>query len=161
MANVAAESGSDKVIANPGNEQAAILDGALADLLDLGLVAKHAHWNVVGPRFSALHATLDDLAELAGDSADRVAERAATLGHPPDLRASTITTLSSLPGIDAAVLHNGAVITAFGAILDAVAARIHGALEAFDKDCVTLDLFTSVLAGVERFAWILRAQSDQ
>jgi len=145
----------------PGNEQAAALDGALADLLDLSLIAKHAHWNVVGPRFSALHALLDDLSRLAGESADRVAERAATLGHPPDGRAATITTLSSLPSVDAAALHNGVVITAFGAILDAVADRIHGALEAFDKDCVTLDLFTGILARVERFAWMLRAQSDR
>ena len=59
------------------------------------------------------------------------------------------------------MLHNGEVITAFGAILDAVSARIHGALEAFDKDCVTLSLFTSILADVERFAWMLRAQSDR
>jgi hypothetical protein len=48
----------------------------------------------------------------------------------------------------------------FCAILDSVAGRIHGALEAFDKDCVSLNLFTSILAGVEKFAWMLRAQSD-
>ena len=152
---------SDEVIAIPGNEQAAALDGVLASLLDLSLVAKQAHWNVVGPRFSALHALLGDLAALARESADRVAERAAILGHPPDGRAATIAALSSLPTFDAAVLHNGEVITAFGAILDAVADHIHGALEAFDKDFVTLNLFTSVLAGVERFAWMLRAQSDR
>jgi starvation-inducible DNA-binding protein len=149
------------VIATAGNEQAAALDGALADLLDLSLVAKHAHWNVVGPRFSALHALLDDLAAFARESADRVGERAATLGYPPDGRAATITALSSVPSVDGALLHNGEAITAFGAILDAVANRIHGALEAFEKDCVSLDLFTNILAGVERFAWMLRAQSDR
>jgi starvation-inducible DNA-binding protein len=149
------------VITTPGNEQAAALDGALADLLDLSLVARQAHWNVVGPRFSALHALLDELAGLARESADRVAERAATLGHPPDGLAATITRLSSLPSVDATLLHNGEVVTAFGAILDAVAACIHRALEAFDDDCVTLDLFTSILAGIERFAWMFRAQADR
>ena len=149
------------MIAAPENEQASALDGALADLLDLSLLAKQAHWNVVGPKFSALHALLDDLAAVARDSADRVAERAAMLGHPPDGRAATIITLSSLPSVAAGVLPNGDVITAFVAILDAVAGRIHGALEAFEKDCVTLDLFTRILGGVERLAWMLRAQSDR
>jgi starvation-inducible DNA-binding protein len=137
------------------------INGAHDRVVPVANVAKHAHWNVVGPRFSALHALLDDLAALAHDSADLVAERAATLGHPPDGRAATITALSSLPSVDAAVLHNGEVITTFGAILDAVAGRIHGALDAFDEDCVTLSLFTSILSDVERFAWMLRAQSDQ
>jgi starvation-inducible DNA-binding protein len=160
MSQLHRQTWSDKVIA-PRHEQAAALDGALADLLDLSLVATHAHWNVVGPRFSALHALLDDLAALARESADGIAERSATLGHPPDGRAATITTLSSLPSVGAAMLHNGEVITAFGAILDKVADRLHSALEAFDDDCVSLNLFTSILAGVERFAWMLRAQSDR
>ena len=79
----------------------------------------------------------------------------------PDGRTATVTAFSSLPSVDAGLLHNGDVIPAFVAILDAVADRIHGVLEAFDKDCVTLNLFTSILAGVERFAWMLRAQSDR
>ena len=153
--------GPGKVIAPPGNELACALDGALADFLDLSLLAKQAHWNVVGPRFSSLHALLDDLAALARESADMVAERAATLGHPPDGRTATVTAVSSLPTVDAGVLHNGDVITAFAPILDAVAARIHSALEAFDKDGVTLSLFTSILADIERFAWMLRAQSNE
>ena len=77
--------------------QADALDGALADLLDLGLLAKQAHWNVVGPRFPAMHHLLDQLADLARTSSDRVAERAVVLGHAPDGRAASITRLSSLP----------------------------------------------------------------
>ena len=61
MPNLAQRPWSEEVIATPGNEQAGALDGALADLLDLSLLAKQAHWNVVGPRFSALHALFDDL----------------------------------------------------------------------------------------------------
>ena len=144
----------------PDNEQAAALDGALVDLLDLALLARHAHWNVVGPRFGALHPLLDELADLARRSADVVAERAITLGHSPDGRASTITTFSSLPSVDHGVLRDADVITAFVAILDAVADRLHDALEAFDKDVVTVGVFAEVLADVEKSAWMLRAQSD-
>ena len=143
------------------NQQAKALDGALADLLDLGLLAKQAHWSVVGPRFRALHLLLDELAGLARDGADSVAERAVTLGHWPDGRASTITALSSLPPAERGPVVDSDVITRVVADLDAVGARIHGALEVFEKDYVTADVFTGVLAAVEKFAWMLRAQAVQ
>jgi starvation-inducible DNA-binding protein len=143
---------------SPENQQAIALDGTLADLLDLSLLAKQAHWNIVGPRFRALHLLLDDLAEMAREGADTIAERSATLGHSPDGRVATIFQLSSLPTIDPGMLHDAEAITAFLGILDAVADRIHSALEAFEKDVVTVDLFTGVLAAVEKNAWMLRAQ---
>jgi starvation-inducible DNA-binding protein len=143
---------------SPENEQALALDGTLADMLDLSLLAKQAHWNIVGPRFRALHLLLDDLAALARDSADSIAERSATLGHPPDGRVATIFQLSSLPTVEPGMLPDAEAITAFLAILDAVADRIHSALEAFEKDVVTVDLFTGVLAAVEKYAWMFRAQ---
>ena len=49
---------------------------------------------------------------------------------------------------------------AFDAILDAVVDRVHTAMEAFETDLVTLQLFTGILATIERYAWMLRAQSD-
>jgi len=140
------------------NRQASGLDGALADLLDLGLLARHARWNVVGPRFGAMQPMLAELAGFALASADLVAERAVTLGHPPDGRAVAISTLSSLPDVEPGVLWDASAITTFGAALDALAARIHAGLEAFETDLVTLGLLTGVLAEVERYAWMLRAQ---
>ena len=143
---------------SPENPQAVALDGTLADMLDLSLVAKQAHWNIVGPRFRALHLLLDDLSTLARDSADKIAERSATLGHSPDGRVATVFQLSSLPTVAPGMLHDAEAITSFLAILDAVATRIHTALEAFEDDVVTLDLYTSVLGEVEKYGWMLRAQ---
>jgi len=140
------------------NRQARALDGVLADLLDLGLLAKHARWNVVGPRFQAMEQTLDELADFARSSADLVAERAVTLGHPPDGRRVTITTRSSLPDVQPGGSRDTDTIATFVDILDAVAARIHSGLEAFETDLVTVALLTSVLASLERHAWMLRAQ---
>jgi starvation-inducible DNA-binding protein len=140
--------------------QAEALDGALADLLDLGLLAKQARWNVVGPRFPALQQLLDELADLARASSDRVSERAVVLGHAADGRAATIITLSSLPTLEPGVQNDADTITAFLAILDAVVSRIHSVFEAFDTDLVTVDLFTSLLAEVEKYAWMLRAQRE-
>mgnify|MGYP005614259575 CR=1 FL=1 len=41
---------------------ARLLNQALADLIDLKLQAKQAHWNVKGPNFIALHELFDDVA---------------------------------------------------------------------------------------------------
>jgi starvation-inducible DNA-binding protein len=147
-------------MSQPENQQASTLDGLLADLLDLGLLAKQAHWSVVGPRFRGLHQLLDELAALARDSADRLAERAATLGHLPDGRAATIVALSALPPMERGAQRDTDVIAAFVVILDAVAARIHAAMEVFERDYVTVDLFTCSLAAVEKVAWMLRAQAE-
>jgi starvation-inducible DNA-binding protein len=142
----------------PENPQECGLDGALADLLDLGLLAKHAHWNLVGPRFAALHSLLDELAEFACQSADLVAERAITLGHPPDGRAVTVVARSSLPTVAPGLLLDTVAIPAFEAAVDVVADRIHSVLDAFDADLVTVDLFTHMLGALETYSWRLRAQ---
>src|SRR5262249_52785045 len=92
------------------NEQASALDGTLADLLDLALLAKQAHWNLVGQRFRSIHLLLDELAGVAREGADRVAERAVTLGHSADGRAATVALLSSLPQIEAGPLRDSDAI---------------------------------------------------
>jgi starvation-inducible DNA-binding protein len=144
----------------PCNQEATALDGALVDLLDLGLLAKQAHWNVVGPRFRDLHALLDELTAIARQSSDRLGERSVTLGHPPDGRAVTIAETSSLPIVERGAWRDADIIGAFVAILDVVVHRIHTAMEAFEHDAVTVDLLTGIAAELERQAWMLRAQCD-
>ena len=58
----------------------ALLNRQLADLLDLRLQAKQAHWNVKGPHFAALHTLFDEVAGELDGLADTVAERAVVLG---------------------------------------------------------------------------------
>ncbi|MBV8877656.1 MAG: DNA starvation/stationary phase protection protein Dps, partial [Gammaproteobacteria bacterium] len=41
--------------ANVRVEVAELLNARLADAIDLGAQSKHAHWNVKGPNFIALH----------------------------------------------------------------------------------------------------------
>ena len=54
-----------------------LLNARLADAIDLGTQTKHAHWNVKGPNFIALH---DQLAEHTEEHIDTIAERATALG---------------------------------------------------------------------------------
>ena len=59
---------------------AQLLNERLADLIDLGLQAKQAHWNVKGPTFIALHDLFDSVAEETNEFVDDVAERNVALG---------------------------------------------------------------------------------
>ncbi len=54
----------------------------LVDLVDLALVAKQIHWNVVGPRFRSVHLQLDELVGTARTHSDTVAERARRSASP-------------------------------------------------------------------------------
>src|SRR5436309_14816032 len=57
-----------------------LLNQHLADVLDLGLQAKQAHWNAKGPHFIGLHELFDKVAEELEEFTDDVAERAVELG---------------------------------------------------------------------------------
>jgi starvation-inducible DNA-binding protein len=61
-------------------ETVAMLNQQLADVLDLGLKAKQAHWNVKGPHFIGLHELFDKVAEVLAEFTDEIAERAVELG---------------------------------------------------------------------------------
>ena len=82
-------------IPSPLEDQARDITGAalqatLVDLVDLSLVAKQAHWNLVGRQFHDVHLHLDELVEAARKYSDEVAERAAAIGVSPDGRAATV-----------------------------------------------------------------------
>ena len=76
---------------------AAALQASLVDLVDLSLVAKQAHWNLVGRQFHDVHLHLDELVATARDYSDKVAERMSAIGVPPDGRARTVTRARSYP----------------------------------------------------------------
>ena len=61
-----------------------LLQERLYGLLDLTLVIKHAHWNVVGVGFIAVHEMLDEHLVAIRKMVDEVAERIATLGFVPN-----------------------------------------------------------------------------
>ncbi|POX43673.1 Dps family protein, partial [Streptomyces sp. Ru72] len=75
------------------------LQGALVDLLDLSLVAKQIHWNIIGPRFRSIHLQLDEVVDTARRHSDTVAERASALGVPPDGRAATVAQSSGIGSV--------------------------------------------------------------
>lgn len=57
-----------------------VLQGRLAELIDLLLTLKHVHWNVVGSGFIAIHELMDRQHAVVGELMDEVAERITTMG---------------------------------------------------------------------------------
>src|SRR6266568_1783573 len=58
----------------------ALINQRLADVIDLQLQLKQAHWNVKGPHFIGLHELFDKVAEELEELTDDMAERAVELG---------------------------------------------------------------------------------
>ena len=66
--------------ANICSASVAMLNARLADSVDLAAQLKHAHWNIRGRHFIALHQLFDALNAEVVLQADLMAERAAALG---------------------------------------------------------------------------------
>ncbi|MBC8009409.1 MAG: DNA starvation/stationary phase protection protein Dps, partial [Burkholderiales bacterium] len=117
----------------------ALLNRQLADVIDLGLQAKQAHWNVKGPQFAALHALFDEVAEELDGFADELAERAVVLGGVARGTLQTLSRESRLPAYPADALAGGEHLWALAAALARVAKTAREAIRAADKtgDAVT------------------------
>ncbi|MGW4800716.1 Dps family protein, partial [Nonomuraea sp. NPDC004297] len=83
------------------------LQGALVDLIDLSLVAKQAHWNLVGAHFRPIHLQLDEVVALARAHMDTIAERAVALGANPDGRAATVARSTKLQQPEGGWMEDG------------------------------------------------------
>src|SRR5215831_5918671 len=57
-----------------------LLNQRLADIIDLQLQLKQAHWNVKGPHFIGLHELFDKIFEEIQEYVDLIAERLVQLG---------------------------------------------------------------------------------
>jgi starvation-inducible DNA-binding protein len=135
------------------------LQSTLLDLVDLHLVAKQAHWNVMGRFFRSVHLQLDELVTEARQFADDVAERTAALGVPPDGRAVTVAEGSGVPAFDAGWRSDREVVEAISKALDILIRRLRFRIDETDKtDLVTQDLFLKIAAELEEAHWMWQAQ---
>ncbi|WP_019201069.1 Dps family protein [Tsukamurella sp. 1534] len=135
------------------------LQGSLVDLLDLSLIAKQAHWNVVGSQFRSVHLQLDELVADSRGFVDEVAERAAAIGVSPDGRAETVAKTAATVGFEAGWRPDGDVVGAVVANLAAVVAALRGRIaDTESADPVTQDLLISITARLEQLHWMWQAQ---
>jgi starvation-inducible DNA-binding protein len=136
------------------------LQGALVDLIDLSLLAKQAHWNLIGKHFRSLHLQLDEIVDLARNHMDIMAERAIAIGVNPDGRASTVANQSRVPQLDAGYIADDKVVAAFIDILESINGRFRERITATETaDPVTQDLLINVAEDLEKQHWMIQAQA--
>ncbi|MGW1894630.1 Dps family protein [Streptomyces sp. NPDC002004] len=136
------------------------LQGALVDLLDLSLVAKQVHWNIVGPRFRSVHLQLDEVVDTARLHSDTVAERAATLGIPPDGRAGTVAGTSGIGAVREGWVQDADAVSTLVDALGAVITRMRERIDATgDPDPVSQDIFIGITADLEKHHWMFQAEN--
>ncbi|GHC52731.1 Dps family protein [Streptomyces cinnamoneus] len=136
------------------------LQGALVDLVDLSLVAKQVHWNVVGPRFRSVHLQLDEVVATARGHADTVAERAAALGIAPDGRAETVAKTSGIDPVGGGWTKDTEAVRTLVAGLGAVIARMRERILATaEPDPVTQDILIGLTGDLEKHHWMFQAEN--
>jgi starvation-inducible DNA-binding protein len=136
------------------------LQGSLVDLIDLSLVAKQVHWNVIGPRFRSIHLQLDEVVSATRSASDTVAERASAIGVTPDGRSVTVAKTSGIDTVTDGWVKDGDVVSVMVNALDAVIARMRERIAATDEpDPVTQDILIGITADLEKFHWMFQAEN--
>jgi starvation-inducible DNA-binding protein len=146
--------------AKPTGVVTSALQDSLVELIDLALQAKQYHWNVVGPNFRAVHVHLDELTDEVRGWYDDVAERLVALGVAADGRSGTVASGTPLPEAGDGWQRDADTVAAMAARVDQVAGNVRRrAVEIGDDDLISQDLLVEVGAGLEKQAWMLRAQA--
>lgn len=136
-----------------------LLNARLADAIDLYLQTKHAHWNVRGSNFIALHELFDKLADEVSEYVDDMAERITALGGVAEGTVPVVSKRSKLKPYPLKAVkskeHIDALANGYAAFGRSVRRAIDEAGKAGDAD--TSDLFTGISRGVDKSLWLLEA----
>lgn len=136
------------------------LQGALVDLVDLSLVAKQTHWNVIGPRFRSIHLQLDEVVTTARTHSDTVAERSAALGVPPDGRAATVAATTGIGKVADGWQRDTDAVSTLVDALGAVIVRMRERLaEVGPVDSVSEDVLIQITKDLEKHHWMFQAEN--
>lgn len=139
----------------------ALLNTHVADGIDLALMTKHAHWNLKGPQFIAVHEMLDRFRAEIDGHVDTMAERIVQLGGVALGTSQTISQHSRLKSYPANLVsvdeHIAALEERYGDIANSLRSAIDAADSAGDKG--TADIFTAASRSLDKALWFLEAHT--
>lgn len=145
--------------ADAREELVSMLNTQLANAIDLHWQIKQAHWNIRGKHFISRHELFDQLADHARLQADRLAERAGTLGGYAFGTIRLAAKASELPEYDLEAVNGEDHMIALTERFARYGASIREGIRQSEdcKDPVTVDLLTQVLGEVELDLWFLES----
>ncbi|MBM9507166.1 Dps family protein [Actinacidiphila acididurans] len=136
------------------------LQSALVDLIDLSLIGKQVHWNIIGPRFRSIHLQLDEVVGYARSASDLVAERAAALGITPDGRAGTVARTTGIDTVTDGWVKDAEVVEIMVGALHSVITRMRERVTTTEEpDPVTQDLLIGITRELEKEHWMFQAEN--
>lgn len=137
----------------------AVLNRCLADVTVLESHLKTAHWNVKGPQFYQLHELFEDVAEMLGEYADEVAERATALGGEARGTARVAARTSTVPEWPPDSNEGQAVLQHVADHLAALDAQLYRAITTTSQqdDLDTADLLNEFSRDVSKALWFVEA----
>ncbi|WGE87325.1 DNA starvation/stationary phase protection protein [Actinobacillus equuli subsp. haemolyticus] len=133
----------------------------LQGLNELSMILKHAHWNVVGPNFVAVHEMLDSQVDEVRDFVDEIAERMAALGVAPNGLSGNLVATRQTPeyplGRATAQDHLKMIDLYYSHNIEAhrVVLEHNGHL-----DPISEDLLVAQTRALEKLQWFIRAHLD-
>jgi starvation-inducible DNA-binding protein len=139
-----------------------LLNERLADCIDLQTQVKHAHWNVKGPNFIALHELFDQVNSAVFEYVDEIAERAVQLGGVAEGTARVAAQRSTLPEYPASAVEGRSHVEALSSVLAAFGKQARRAIDDAGEigDLDTADLFTEVSRGIDKWLWFVEAHQQ-
>lgn len=136
-----------------------LLNATLADLTNLALATKNAHWNVKGMQFISLHKLFDEFYTQALEHIDTIAERITALGgtaYGTLQAAHDCTAIGSYP-LD--IFSGEEHLQTLSKFVSQVGTTIrHNMQRASDLgDWDTADIFTKISQDLDKRLWFIQA----
>jgi len=135
-----------------------LLNTRVAESLDLGLQARHAHWNVRGPQFISLHDLFGRLYADLDRYADLLAERVVQLGGLAEGTIHAVVDRSNLPAYpDSAdeIDHVRSLANALASWASVLRTSIAAATDL--NDPATADILTELSRAADKWLWLVEA----
>jgi starvation-inducible DNA-binding protein len=140
----------------------AVLSGCVIDGIDLYNATRHAHWNVKGPHFHALHIMFETFYGQLATDIDELAERLVQLGGTAIGTSQAVTGGTRLPAyptdLKAGMGHVAALLDRYTAVAKTVRDGIDQTDAAGDAD--TADLLTNVSQNLDKAVWMMEATAS-
>lgn len=135
------------------------LNQNLANMLDLKLQCKQAHWNVKGANFIALHELFDEIAGAVDEYADSLAERVAQLQGLAQGTLQAVANASSLKAYPADVQDSQRHVVLLGAAIAAVARQVCELIDTATaiNDQATADIGVEIVRGLDKWRWFVES----
>jgi starvation-inducible DNA-binding protein len=136
------------------------LQAVLADLIELHLQGKQAHWNVVGKNFRDLHLQLDEIIADARTFTDQLAERMRALHAVPDGRSETIAKTTSLDPFPMGLVDTKETVGLVVELLEGTVKTMRDVHDQVDEeDPTTADILHGFIEKLEQYAWMVNAEN--